>query len=114
MSLKLDFVSLIWLCGKLFPATRDRGASTISGASVSTGVFDEYGKLASVWCFLSVSALWGQLFDPAEIRSSVVEEQRTNSRESKQTNEDAEQEGRGSCRLSLETSGLPTVTVFLS
>lgn len=77
------------------------------------GPMSEHGRPESVWLFLSVSMQWERGLEPAKIRSSVEEEHCTKSK-SWQKNEDAEQEGRGSCRLSLETNGLPMVTVCLS
>lgn len=52
--------------------------------------------------------------EPTEMKAPVTEEPSTRSKESWLRNEDEEPEGRGSCRLSLETSGLPTVTFCLS
>lgn len=52
--------------------------------------------------------------EPTEVKASAKEEHSAALKESQLKNEDAEQGGRGSCRLSLETSGLPTVTCCLS
>lgn len=54
--------------------------------------------------------------EPTEAKASVEDEQSGTLKESKLKDEDVEQArgARGSCRLSLETSGLPTVTGFLS
>lgn len=101
-------------------ATRGCGASHNSGQSVSSGILallDDAGG-SVVEDSLPVCTQYGHVCETesTEAKASDKEEHPGTLKESRLKDEEAEQvrRGRGSCRLSLETSGLPTVTGFLS
>lgn len=119
MSLNLYFVSFIWPWGRLLLATRGCGASKhlLSVSSGTLALLNEVVDwfLEDIWpdCAWYDHALEAEPKEAQEELSGTLKESRP-----KEDEEEEEADwaggGRGSCRLSLETNGLPTVTGCLS